>query len=343
MRLPTLEELAPYVEQGLVTARPWRGLTVYNYTDRCTYSGAWDAVTRQCRGLILDAQGACVALPWPKFFNVGEPGAEALPERPPDDITVKEDGSLGLGFVHAGEVWWSTRGSLTSAQAEVARRLWAELHGDVPLEALAGLTLMAEIVGPETQVILRYGTPRLILLGARRLADGHDLRREEVLALGARLGMPVVEAVEAEVPALREAAARMGSDEEGFVCRWGRLRLKIKSAGYLRVSRLVMGFTERRVADRWVHQQPLPEELPEEVRMWAEAQLVELDAELSALEAEARDLAVRYDSPRALAAEQRTHRAFPAAARWLRGQEADLRALVYRGRFGSGPRPAEEL
>ena len=78
MRLfPMPAEIEPYIQQGLIGCDTCRSgsatLALYNYTETCQRKGVWDRVTRYCRGLILELEtGRPVALPFEKFFNLGE-------------------------------------------------------------------------------------------------------------------------------------------------------------------------------------------------------------------------------------------------------------------------------
>lgn len=69
-----LNKLQPYIDKKLISVQkhPDFDLFIYNYTQKCTFSGAWDEITRMCRGLILDSQGNVIARPFDKFFNRGE-------------------------------------------------------------------------------------------------------------------------------------------------------------------------------------------------------------------------------------------------------------------------------
>jgi len=70
------ETLHAYIAEGLLTEQRHPDadhLRIYNYTAPCQYSRAWDDVTRQCRGLILNTSRRRVsARPFPKFFNYEE-------------------------------------------------------------------------------------------------------------------------------------------------------------------------------------------------------------------------------------------------------------------------------
>lgn len=345
MQLPTLAQIQPYIDGGLIratTSQRFSDLTVYNYTQRCTYSGEWDKVTRQCRGLILDSAGRCVARPWPKFFNVGEKHAEEPPQRLPDSVTVKEDGSLGIGFVYQGRVVWSTRGTLDSEQAAVAQRIWDERYQHVDVSCLEGYTLLAEIVGPETKIIIDYPEPALIALGLIWNDDGVESPRADLEALTSLIGMPIVQEEPFTLEQLAAMKSTMDATQEGYVVRWGSLRLKVKGDAYCRIARVLSGFTERRIGDLWYHQTPLPDGLPEESEEWARGLLVELDVDQSVINAHGATLALtcphRSDIAE-FARANREHEAFPIAISILRGKEYDTRKLVYRRRFGKSPRP----
>lgn len=339
MNIPTRSQLDLYVERKLITARTREGLTVYNYTQKCVYERAWDDVTLQARGLIFDDRGNLVALPWPKFFNVGEPDAPEIPDRAPDSVTVKEDGSLGIGFIYNEEVWWSTRGSLESPQSQICRGIWCDKFSHVDQALLLDLTILVEIVGPETRIIVPYHEPDLILLGARRLSDGSDLSMSEVIDLGSRLNMTVVKDVGGSTQAAIDVASNMSSTEEGFVLRWGNTRVKVKSPAYLSVARIISGMNERRVADFWYRETDLPAELPEEIMMWAEGILEELESDLVEAKKEANALSSRYSTPRELALVERDNNYFSLAVNLIQDRKIDYRLFVYRNRFSSRPRP----
>lgn len=76
----TRDEIESAASEGLIR-RQWHpsgDLQILNYTEKTTYEGAWNPLTRACRGLILDQQYNVVARLFPKFFNHGEPNAPEL-------------------------------------------------------------------------------------------------------------------------------------------------------------------------------------------------------------------------------------------------------------------------
>jgi len=356
MSAPTPNQLRPYIEQGLISAKTTpvdtpsgpRTLTVYNYTARCQYSGAWDDTTRAARGLIFDDAGRLVAHPWPKFFNLGEPDCPAPPFEPPTTITEKLDGSLGIGFVYDGEVRWSTRGTIGSPQAGTAQRIWQERHRHIAPRTFDGLTLLVEIIGPETRVIVPYETEALVLLGVVETATGEDWVRQRVQAFGSRVGLPVVADLAGELRSVTESTDRvraMTEEEEGFVLCWERpsvqspVRIKVKSPAYRRVARILTHTNPRRIADQWYARVPLSRFLPAPTRGEAQAIWDELDRDADTARREANALARRFGSPRALAMTAREHPLFLLAVRRVKGEAVDARRWVYYRRFGGYPRP----
>lgn len=228
---------------GLVTARKkTRGgaeLTIYNYTPRAQYSGAWDEVTRQCRGLILDNDRYVVARAVPKFFNYGQPGADTLDLDEPAVVMDKVDGSLGVIFPHDGYYHVATRGSFDSPQASEATAMLDALGYYPPDD----LTVLVEIIYPDNRIVLDYGDRRaLVLLGAVEIATGAS-----VFPSDPRLASWPGERVEV-MPAttLREALAiPPRPNAEGLVVMSadGLRRVKIKQADYVRLHKVLCGLS----------------------------------------------------------------------------------------------------
>lgn len=151
-------------------------MVILNYADKAAYEDHWNAVTLQCRGLIVYAgypEATVVSRPWPKFFNYGRTGAPYLDEESKVEITDKADGSLGILYPHPDGAWAvSTRGSMDSVQARHATRVLRE-HYLPQWRPGDGWTYLWEIVYPENRIVLDYGTTDdLILLGAVNTATG---------------------------------------------------------------------------------------------------------------------------------------------------------------------------
>lgn len=113
-----------YRERGLLflNKHPKYDLFILNYSPKVQFSGAWDSITRICRGLIVDKEGFIKARPFEKFFNIEENKHIATKEF---EIYEKMDGSLGILFYYDIKDEWiiATRGSFSSDQAIEATKL----------------------------------------------------------------------------------------------------------------------------------------------------------------------------------------------------------------------------
>lgn len=253
------QELAAALDAGHVTrkAHPELPLSIYTYTRTCQYERVWNRVTTRCRGLVADdGTGEIVALPLPKFFNVGEheagqPYAPDLPDEP-FEVYDKVDGSLAVVFHYAGRWRVASKGSFISTQATWAQRL---LDGKDTSGLVPGVTYLAEILYPQNRIVVDYGDRRDVVLLAAFAKDGTEVPLAEA-AIGWR-GIGSVVTVWPAVPlaellAMAEAnrlpggGAATGTDAEGFVLRFASgVRAKAKFAEYVRLHKVLTGVTER--------------------------------------------------------------------------------------------------
>jgi len=269
------------LSDGLVRLQqhPTLPLTILNYTERCQHDRIWNTTTRACRGLIIQIEegalwetATVVARPFPKFFNVNEPGApevtEALPYAPAT-VTDKLDGSLGILYPTPEGPAIATRGSFTSEQALHATALLRERYPQ--FDPNPDMTYLFEVVYPGNRIVVDYGdTDDLFLLDILDTATGERAFDIEWMAYKG----PWVD--EEPHQSLAEAlAAPPRPNAEGYVVWFPTTneRLKLKQDDYVALHRIVTGLTERRVweelgAGRTVEEicEPLPEEFREWVR-----------------------------------------------------------------------------
>lgn len=264
--------LAEMVRGGYVKVQrhPVAPLSIYNYSDTCTYERVWNDATTQCRGLIVRDDGEVVARPFPKFFNHGEPEAAGLDLDQPATVTDKMDGSLGILYPFGdGAHAIATRGSLASVQANHASTVWLDRYeGRCALSP--GWTLLFEIVYPDNRIVLDYGTmDDLVLLGAVEIATGRSCGPD-----GAA-GWPGPVTSMFPYASLAEAlAAPPRPNAEGMVVHLTDTdqRVKIKQEDYVHLHRIISGLNARVVWEHLAAGLPIAdliEPLPDEFHAWA--------------------------------------------------------------------------
>jgi RNA ligase len=242
-------------------------LWIYNYTEKAQYERVWNAVTRTCRGLIVDEFAMIVARPFPKFFNYGEGDATFDPAARVV-VTDKVDGSLGIIYPTPDGPAVATRGSFTSEQARHATEvLRSRYAGRV---ALVGMTPLVEIIYPGNRIVVDYGqVDDLILLGAVHNDTGQSYT---VNGLGSFWPGPVAERFPYET--LADAlAAPPRPGKEGLVVHFLATdeRVKIKQADYVALHKIVTGLNARVVWETLSAGRPLQEllaRLPDEFHQW---------------------------------------------------------------------------
>jgi RNA ligase len=164
--------LTEMIHLGYVRQRPHPELplSILNYTAACQYDRAWNDVTRQCRGLIVNQEGKIIARPWPKFYNWGEhEQGDELEHLSLDDrcvATDKLDGSLGILYSTPRGHAIATRGSFDSEQALWATAYWLKRHEGGAFFPQHNTTYLFEIIYERNRVVLAYEGEGLHLLGA---------------------------------------------------------------------------------------------------------------------------------------------------------------------------------
>lgn len=268
-KVDCMETLMGYVEEGLIRTQRHETLplTLYNYTEKCTFGRQWDSYTKACRGLILHDDGMVIARPFDKFFNMSElPASEARAySNMPFECYDKLDGSLGIIWNYMGRWYVSTRGSFVSVQAVKAQEMLATQYRNHELNPL--YTYMTEIIYPENRVVLDYGTEeKLVFLGARHTWSGEPRTpMREVFPMAKSFpGMTWDDLTLAQ-------RTNSWSSGEGWVLVFeDGNRVKMKTDDYLRVHRLRFAAGPKHVWEQMLEGtfeesiKALPEEFREE-------------------------------------------------------------------------------
>lgn len=167
-------QLQTAIDEGYVRTQrhPELPLVIYNYTEKAQYEYAWNTVTMQCRGLIVDDDGEVVARPFPKFFNYGDTGGDVSPSyyHSPVVVTDKVDGSLGILWRYADTYGIATRGSFTSPQAAWATK-WFNKYAEYSAFDFE-YTYLFEILASWNRIVVDYDWEGLVLLGRVNIEYG---------------------------------------------------------------------------------------------------------------------------------------------------------------------------
>lgn len=262
------EAIKPYIEKKLVSeqAHPEDpDVRIFNYTQACQFAQAWDDITRQCRGLIMNVRtGEVLARPFPKFFNYGEHVTKgwAIPAGTPI-VSEKLDGSLGILYQLGGKPWIATRGSFTSDQA-----LWATdwYRKNIGHHAPKDETVLFEIIYPANRIVVAYDFSALVFLTSLDIKTGLVVNRRGMFGREAK-----------EIPYTdMETLEKMDEpNSEGFVLYYpsDNVRMKIKFAEYVRLHRIVTGVNEIAIWEMLRDGKPLNElleKVPDEFFKWVD-------------------------------------------------------------------------
>ena len=159
-----------------------RKLMLLNYTGQAhnflhEIEGGWTHILRQLRGLIVsyDGEPKMVSRGFEKFFNYNELyecSVEGLGEKFGADTKYlareKADGHMIEYFVHNGELCASTRGKFGTASSAWATNMFdLETFNEMEKSLPHGLmSVVVELVHPDTRVHVDYAKPHLFLLAA---------------------------------------------------------------------------------------------------------------------------------------------------------------------------------
>lgn len=287
-----------YVREQKHPSVPYR---ILNYTEKAVFDKHWNAVTLNCRGLIIDNDFKVIARPFPKFFNHSEHENDMLGNLPKLDlhaevlVSDKLDGSLGILYRLPDDSYAiATRGSFTSPQALHATKFWQEYYSDLDCQVPWNRTMLFEIIYPENRIVCDYGTDDdLVLLGAVEIETGrvqspeeakvwHHLTRSSIQFPGSRATVfgysTLADALAAEP---REGA-------EGLVVTFVNdgTMVKIKQEDYIILHRLVTGLSKRTVWEALGSGQSVQEicePLPDEFHVWVQEVAAELLAQRDAI------------------------------------------------------------
>lgn len=258
---------AKYIDE---IAHPSLPLILWNYNHSCQIDGAWNEYTLMSRGLITDVDGNIIARPFKKFFNVDEDPYEfkrclatqaLLP-----DVYEKLDGSLGILYWDMLSPYITTRGSFGSDQAKWATK-WIQERS--ALDFNFDYTYLFEIIFPRNRIVVNYGDrAELVLIAVIDTETGGEL---DLIEEAKRLGLSYPKKL--EYAAIENVNELSGYEAEGFVIKFkDNTRFKIKSDDYVRLHRVITGFSSKHIWECLANGTQLDDilkNIPDEFYKWA--------------------------------------------------------------------------
>ncbi|OIO12152.1 MAG: hypothetical protein AUJ52_00770 [Elusimicrobia bacterium CG1_02_63_36] len=233
-------------------------LGILHYKDEAIYGRKWNPFALSARGLIIDTEAReFLAIPFFKFFNLGETSAPKLEEGLGFTVTEKLDGSMGIAYFDAadGSFRVSTKGSMDSEHAAWATERFPESLKERDL--IATHTLMFEIVAKRFQIVVDYEGKGygegLYLIGIRENATQRLFTAEEVVLFAERHRLRTFKTFDLRtLDEVLKTVEAMPYSEEGFVLRLhgeNERMVKVKSPEYLRVHRFISNLDEKHLLE----------------------------------------------------------------------------------------------
>lgn len=273
-------------------------LIIWNYNNKCTFDDAWDEYTMMARGLITDLKGNIIARPFKKFFNLNQREQDSIKNLPLDTPVVYEklDGSMGIQYYDEDRVCIATRGSFNSDQAQFGTD-WMKKFSRSDFNSK--YTYIYEVIYPENRIVVNYGNrSELVLLAVIETQTGEEvepLDEAKRLRLNYAKYFPIN-----DINKLVELTKILPGDQEGFVVKYpNNYRVKIKGEDYLRLHRLITGFSTKSIWECLKDGTSFDEVLtnvPDEFYNWIMEKKIELEIKFAAMRSKA-DVIFKYIDP----------------------------------------------
>ena len=244
---------------GRVRATEQDEYVLLNYRQDAMYGDNFTDVEAACRGLVICTDGKIMCLPMPRMFNLGEPQCPTLPDEP-YTIWEKIDGSLILAW-HDGNKWrCNTRGCFDNEYIDAAIPYWQEMlcYDEVSPD----ITVMCEIcIDNDTMPRAVQHLPGLYLLAVRNRTTGEDIPLWDIQS-----SLPKAKQIHATIDELVERRETVEGNEGWVISFEGGLRIKVKTAWYLRLFRAIASMTPKRIRELMLTNEDWLQEFPDDLR-----------------------------------------------------------------------------
>ncbi len=160
----------------------------------------WTALSLSSRGKVLDLDThQIVAYPFDKFFNLNESPTittdianDLLQQATSIDVTEKKDGTAIVITNTGEEVLIHTCGGWDSEYTAKSRQLLETKYRDFYEHIPTGYTFVFELIHPDNQIVVDYGTEEgLFLLAVRNLQTGILENHDRLVSLSNQFALPL--------------------------------------------------------------------------------------------------------------------------------------------------------
>lgn len=270
-----------------IRKHPVADLFICNYTAKTQYDSYWNDYTLSCRGLIIDNEGAIVARPFRKFFNLH--GEVKLSDLPDEDYQVydKLDGSLGILYWLDELPYIATRGTFDAPQASRATQILHDKYASLIPTLDRDTTYLFEIIFPENRIVIDYqDTEDIFLLAQIHTPSGRDIGVADI-------GFPLVKPYP-DITSLEDLEKLAQEGKEGFVVRFSDgQRVKLKFPEYVRLHRIITGLSTITIWEYLSQGQSLEallEKIPDEVFDWVRTTSASILSDYRSIEQQCREV-----------------------------------------------------
>jgi len=201
-------------------------------------------ITRECRGILFDKNGAILSRRLHKFFNINERDETQLSvidQTLPYLVLEKLDGSMVTPIKFPdGSIRWGTKMGITdvSLQAERFVQNKPNYYNAAQEAEMCGMTLIFEWCSRSQQIVVDYPSESLTLIAIRENNTGEYHLYNEMVSFAKSHGIPLVQhngkiAIENLID-----SNKYTEQIEGYVVRFNNgYMLKLKTDWYLRLHR----------------------------------------------------------------------------------------------------------
>jgi RNA ligase len=244
-----LDQIRPAIEgrnEFIIAERDWGFVVNYMVSMADTFPDVvteYDAIRRECRGLLFHRDGTIMARRLHKFFNVNERDEtqhHLVDLAQPHVILDKLDGSMITPVVTEHGLRWGTKMGIT--QVSMQAEEWVATRPDIASWAermlAEGWTPIFEWCSRKQRIVVDYVIDRLVLIAVRRTVEGTYMSYEDMRAEAEGNALDVVRAYAGTTANMEHLIAETRAAEgiEGWIIRFDTGQMvKVKGDWYVRI------------------------------------------------------------------------------------------------------------